>query len=277
VNVAQASRFGGNVRRRRKPAATPKPKAKPNKRPAERRAVWLRSLAWVMTSAFALALIAGLSLACLVGFRWATTNSFFAVNEIAVFGNDRLESDALLKTAGISTGENIFEVGLAEAESRLAAEPWIERAMVKRVLPGRVEISLTEKRPAFWKIASGRLVYTDAAGRVIAPVEPENFTSLPLLVAEDAGRTAPAELSARLVSAGLPADPAKAQWIRVRGGDEVAMYFEEYDLALALDLDDVEEGAALIARAWKDLERRGELALARSMLAMDGRVWVGMR
>jgi cell division protein FtsQ len=252
-------------------------KAKPNTRPGERKASWLRAGAWVFTLALALLLTAGLSLACLIGFRWATTSSFFAVHEIAVSGNARLDKAFILDLAEVRQGLNVFELGLGETERKLAANPWVESAMVRRVLPGRIEIMLTEHKPAFWKVAGDSLVYADAAGQVIAPVEQEKFTSLPLLAAEEGNAGEPARLMAQMAGRGLPLNPADAQWIRLRGGAEVVMYFEEFDLTMTLDAGELEENVRLVARAWDDLERRGELGRTWSMTAMDGRVWVGMR
>lgn len=255
----------------------PQFKAKPNVRPGERKASWLRAGAWVFTLALALVLTAGLSLACLVGFRWATTSSFFAVQEIAVGGNERLDEECILDLAGVGPGVNILEFELAEAERKLAADPWVESATVRRVLPGRIEIMVTEHRPAFWKIAGDSLVYADAAGRVIAPVEQEQFMSLPLLAAEEDSAGEPARLMAQMAGLGLPLNPQDAQWIRLRGGAEVVMYFEEFDLTMTLDAGELAENVGLVARAWEDLKRRGELGRTLSLTAMDGRVWVGMR
>jgi cell division protein FtsQ len=230
-----------------------------------------------MALAFALILTAGLSLACLVGFRWATTHPFFSVSDAAVLGNSRLGDEYVLQSAGIIEGENIFQVSLTGIERGLASEPWIQSAMVKRVLPGRIEITITERKPAFWKLAGEELFYADSAGRTIAPVEAEKFTSLPLLRTEGPVTREISELQGTFESAGLPLDPRDADWVQVRGKGEIALYFSEPDLSLTVQADEPAASAMLLAKVWKDLERREELARATSMKAMDGRVWVGMR
>jgi cell division protein FtsQ len=237
----------------------------------------LRAGAWVFALVLALVLTAALSLAFLVGFRWATTSSFFAVTEIAVSGNSRLDRESVIGLGELAHGMNVFEVGLAEAERKITADPWVKSAMIRRVLPGRIEIAVVEHVPEFWMLAGESLVYADGAGNAIAPVQEQGFTSLPLLTAQSQGAEAPADLLAMLAGQGLPFDPSQAQWIRLRGGTGIVMYFEEFDLTLTLDAGELAENCGLVARAWDDLRRRGELSRTRSMTAMDGRVWVGMR
>lgn len=269
--MAQVSRLGPG---RRGPLAVPGMKS--NVRPGERRAGLFRAGMWFFVLIAALVLTASLSLACLMGFRWATTHPFFSVTEIEIRGNARLDREHVLEAAEVAVGENIFELELADAEQRLAADPWVRNVMVKRVLPGHLQITIEEKQPAFWKAAGGKLVYVGASGEVIAPVQTDKFTSLPLLMAESGNRVDTARIRAGFEAAGLPLDPGRAEWVRARGG-EIAMYFGEYDLTLALPAGDVTTPAVMFARVWKDLERRGEITRAASMKVMDGRVWVGMR
>lgn len=277
MSVASSAGFGRPLKRRALRGHLPAQKSKPNKRPADKRSAWLRAGVWSMALAFALILTAGLSLACLVGFRWATTHPFFAINDTAVLGNSRLDDDHVLQSAGIMEGENIFQISLSEIERSLASLPWIQSAMVKRVLPGRIEITITERKPAFWKLAGEELFYADSAGRTIAPVETEKFTSLPLLRTEGPVTKGISELLVIFESAGLPLDPRDSDWVQVRGKGEITLYFSEPDLSLTVEAGEPAASARLLAKVWKDLERREELARAASMKAMDGRVWVGMR
>jgi cell division protein FtsQ len=249
--------------------------ARTNRRPGETRRRLLRAGAWTGGMAFTVLLLAAMSLALLVVHRYVTTSSFFAVQEVSLLGNARLGEAEVLRAAGYARGENIFEVEIKEMERRLTDLPWIDRASVRRVLPGRLEIVVVERKPAFWVLRGDRLHYADEEGKAIAPLRHKAFSSLPMLMG---GRGAEARRAMAAIAGGeLPVSPENASWVDTASGREVRMYFEKDDLLLVLGLDDLQGNAAMAAKAWKDIRRRGESAGVYSMKAMAGRVWVGKR
>ncbi|MDD5307094.1 MAG: FtsQ-type POTRA domain-containing protein [Deltaproteobacteria bacterium] len=76
----------------------------------------------------------------------ATSSTYFAVTSLEVRGARLLEKGAVLEAAGIKEGVNIFAVKASEVERRLAGEPWIAEARVKRRLPRSVTIEVVERR-----------------------------------------------------------------------------------------------------------------------------------
>ena len=120
----------------------------------------------------------------------ATTSEFFATTHIDVTGNVRLSREMVLKYGGIREGDNSLSVSITEMERKLRATPWVEEVSVKRLLPDRFIIRIKERMPSFWVHRNGQLYYANERGEIIAPVESENFLSLPTLTVEPGGEDA---------------------------------------------------------------------------------------
>jgi cell division protein FtsQ len=71
----------------------------------------------------------------------------FAIRDIAVDGDHRLDVRAIAAAAGVALGENLFRLDPALAEARLATHPWIASADVRRRFPHGVAISVVEREP----------------------------------------------------------------------------------------------------------------------------------
>lgn len=84
----------------------------------------------------------------------------------------------------------ILALNPADATARLQALPWVQSAVVERQLPNRVAVRLVERRPmARWQ-ESGVLQLVDEDGTVLSQQIPERFQGLPLLIGDDAPKSA---------------------------------------------------------------------------------------
>jgi cell division protein FtsQ len=86
---------------------------------------------------------------------WFFENPDYAVRNIEVTTDGKLTRDAILKTANIAEGANIFEVNLLQVQEQLRSLPQVEESRVQRVLPNKLVISIQERRPVAWIVASG--------------------------------------------------------------------------------------------------------------------------
>lgn len=82
--------------------------------------------------------------------RFVWENPDYFVTDIRVSNCDLLARDDILKNASIREGMNVFEVDTKAARAALDALPQVERAEIQRILPNRVEITITERRPIAW-------------------------------------------------------------------------------------------------------------------------------
>lgn len=76
-----------------------------------------------------------------------TKTNDFAIKEVKISGNSYLNKNEICETSGLNDYENIFDLNISAARIKLENHPWIEKAKVKRRLPGAVEIEIKEQKP----------------------------------------------------------------------------------------------------------------------------------
>jgi len=106
---------------------------------------------FVFKTAFFLALAAGVWLGgkeALRRFLWENPDYF--LHEINFTTDGALTREQALTAANISEGRNIFTVDLGKARAALEKMPQVESAVVQRILPNRITVTLTERRPIAW-------------------------------------------------------------------------------------------------------------------------------
>jgi len=234
---------------------------------------------WVFSFGFSACLLLVLSFGFLAGFRWLTTSSFFALTGVETSGLDRLTEAEIVGLAEIGPGLNVVDLKISEIEARLLKDPWIERAVVARVLPDRLKIVVTERRPAYWVRSGKALFYADAKGRLIAEVTTDRFSSRPILEVDPGGEALLPYLPEvmRVVGGlGPSLSTDKAAWIKVGPDRGVEIFFEGRGLLLTVAPDEARRpgGVESLPRVWKDLARRGETGRGRAIKVLDNRVWV---
>jgi cell division protein FtsQ len=109
----------------------------------------------------------------------------FAIRHIELTGNQRLSYEALLAAAGLALGQNIFAVEPEELRRRIAQQPWVEFARVKRVLPDTFSIEVRE-RHAVAMLALRELHLVSDDGLAFKTLEPGDPYDLPVISGIDA-------------------------------------------------------------------------------------------
>lgn len=238
---------------------------------------------WIACALLGLVLMAGLSFALLYGYRFLTRSPYFALKSIVIEGTFRLASREVLEIAGIASGRNSLDLSLDQMERRIAANPWVAKVSVKRVLPDGLRIVVQEWEPRFWVQYEGELWYADIYGERIAPVAlpgGENkgaFSTFPKLeVASGAEDLAPLlpELVRGLTDARLAVDMAAVSMIRLSYGRGVEVHFETSRLVISLGQEDLKANITRLQAVLADLSRRGELPRVREVRADGPNVWV---
>jgi cell division septal protein FtsQ len=101
------------------------------------------------------------------GSRAALHAPVLRVNDIVVRGNVRLSTGEVLATVEGLRGASLLRADLEVWRRRLQASPWVRDAALRRVLPGTVEILITERTPMGVARIGSRLHLVDEAGAVI--------------------------------------------------------------------------------------------------------------
>ena len=128
------------------------------------------------------------ALAVLLGFlliadqtvRYARTADAFAIREVVVDGNVRLEPIDVRRTAGLQIGSNAFEISMEQARDRLLQHPWVKDANVVRKLPNRVRVQVVERTPVAL-VALDQLYLVSEEGAVFKRIGVDDPADLPVI------------------------------------------------------------------------------------------------
>lgn len=118
------------------------------------------------------------------------------VRNVVIEGRANTPEPLLRAAIGVSRGDPVLGLSLADARTRIETLPWIESAAVERRLPGTILVALIERRPyAVWQ-NQGKFALIDRTGQVLADHDMGQFDALPLVVG-----TGAAEHAAELLDA----------------------------------------------------------------------------
>ena len=110
----------------------------------------------------------------------------FRVTSVALSGEQQLSRGQVLASAGVGDDSSLLCLDAATARSGLMSNPWIADATVLKLYPGRLQISITERKPlALWQ-KNGRITVIADDGTVLEDFTGDRFRSLPLVVGEGA-------------------------------------------------------------------------------------------
>lgn len=114
-------------------------------------------------------------------------SSLFNVKSIKVSGSTHFTAEQIQKTAGLKTGENLFDFSAGDCEDRLEENPYIQEAQVSRKLPSSIEIHVKERQEAAVIQMDQEYVVIDEGGFVLQIAEKApRFTLLTDITITDA-------------------------------------------------------------------------------------------
>lgn len=133
-------------------------------RPTGRRGLpWRRAM--LAAKSAAMLLVAGLALWRVV--TLVTESPTFLVSQIALHGADRLSRGEAMALVGDLRGRNILAISLEDGRQRLMTSPWVEDAIVRRVLPSTLDVVVRERTPMGIARIGRDLYLIDQHGTVI--------------------------------------------------------------------------------------------------------------
>lgn len=106
---------------------------------------------------------------------------FFQINEIDVEGNQALTDEKVVLLSGIQSGENFFYVNTWAAEKRLRVNPFVEGVKVRRALPNKLKIIVTERKAIGYIVTSDGYAQVDQEGRLLAIQQTLSNYNLPVI------------------------------------------------------------------------------------------------
>jgi len=116
-------------------------------------------------------------------FTFIFSSNFCNIKEVIIKGNDCLSEDEIFCKSGIKLGENIFKLDLKQSINSLKQEPRIKEVEIKRVIPNKIIISLTEREAAAIVHIGEEDFFSTKEGMVLSKIDrPEEGFALPLLL-----------------------------------------------------------------------------------------------
>jgi cell division septal protein FtsQ len=82
--------------------------------------------------------------------RFFWQNPDYNLAEVSVHTDGPLSRDQVLQATHIHEGVNIFTINLSAARKGLMSLPQVERAEIERILPNRISIDISERKPVAW-------------------------------------------------------------------------------------------------------------------------------
>lgn len=117
--------------------------------------------------------------------RHLTTSDRFAVHTIEVEGAQRTTPDAVRAALTRWMGANLFEIDLDDVAVAARNDPWVAQAAVKRLVPGTLRVTVTERTPAAVALAKGIAHVVAGDGSVMGPAGPGLAFDLPVITGLD--------------------------------------------------------------------------------------------
>jgi cell division protein FtsQ len=118
--------------------------------------------------------------------RHFATSDEMAVHEIVVEGTSATTPEAVRAALHGYFGRNLAELALDEVAAAATSDPWVKEASVKRIFPGTLRVTITERTPGALALIGGCVYVVDDGGFVMGPAGPDLPYDLPLLVGLDA-------------------------------------------------------------------------------------------
>lgn len=148
-------------------------------------------------------------------YNYLTTSERFVIAEVEFEGLLRVDDDTIAAVLQDLHGQNLLLAPLGSYEARVEAHPRVRDASLRRVLPGRVTVTVREREPVAL-VFTDRFVEVDETGVVMEEDEYTALLDLPIITGIDPDDVRPGRKSA---SPRLAAALAALSACKVLGGD----------------------------------------------------------
>jgi cell division protein FtsQ len=125
-----------------------------------------------------------MSFAFIFCYNFITQWDYFMTKSIEINGAVSLPDTEIIDQTGITEGENILSINLSMVRKRLLGHPWVAQAEVRRELPSRVVIRVTEHKPLA-VIDLGQNFLINDRGEMFKKINEKNLGTFPVITGLD--------------------------------------------------------------------------------------------
>lgn len=130
--------------------------------------------------AFAAAVLGALGWGSYQAARFARTDPFFEVKQFSISGLKRVAENEVVAQAHVELGTNIFTADLDEVRLRVESLQWVRHALVQRILPDQIVITVVEREPIGLSRIAGEIFEFDTDARIL-DLDSQPLPSFPVL------------------------------------------------------------------------------------------------
>lgn len=95
------------------------------------------------------------------------TSPVFKIAEIVVYGNNLVETNAIIELSGIKTGENMFKIDIKKIISNIKNNSYIRNVEINRELPNTIKINIVERETKYMLHCTENYMYLDNQGYLL--------------------------------------------------------------------------------------------------------------
>lgn len=114
-------------------------------------------------------------------YREMSQSSFFRLTAVDVQGTQHTTARQIIDAGGIQLHSNLLGVAVGRIRRKIEALPWIEDVKIRRDWPGRMVITVRERKPVAMANVAGRFYYMDGKGTIFARVGPTDEHDFPVI------------------------------------------------------------------------------------------------
>jgi len=92
---------------------------------------------------------------------------FFNIKEITTNGNKKITKKELISLSEIKLEENTFKLQIQQIEQLIKQNAYVDKVVVKRNLPDKIQINITERTPTFMLVFANAYVYINNQGYLL--------------------------------------------------------------------------------------------------------------
>jgi cell division protein FtsQ len=124
---------------------------------------------YLRVTVWAIAGCGGLSMAYFVGqFLFASPElALIHPEQVEISGNHNVPRARVLELFSPDRTRSVLRIPLGERRKQLEAIPWVEQATVRRALPNKIEVEITERKPIAFLRQGSELALVDIHGVIL--------------------------------------------------------------------------------------------------------------
>lgn len=97
----------------------------------------------------------------------ALVTPIFNITEIKIEGAKKVSNDTIVKLSGLEKGQNIFNNSKKNIINNIKENPYIEEVKISKILPGTINLVITERNVDYQIKVMSSYIYIDKAGNIL--------------------------------------------------------------------------------------------------------------